>query len=545
MLAELRVSNLGVIDEARLELTSGMTVLTGETGAGKTLLVGALTLLLGARGDPLAIRPGADEAVVQGRFYPPHGEHASEELVVVRSLPAAGRSKAEVNARMVPVASLGELVGGLVDVYGQHAHQSLLEPASERRALDAFAGIDLSELKAARERMRQLEAEMEALGGEARERARTMELLDHEVSEIERAGIADPREDERLGSELERVEQLAKEREALLEALEMLAGGEGTAVSVAGGASARSGGAMELVGEARRLLSRSAAFGAWVERLAGTEAELSDLASEVRKALEGLEEDPGREESLRARLALLRDLKRRFGDTLEEVLAYKTRASERLEHMRNAEARAKGLSKERDLLAQEVASIESEVMEKRRLAAARLGPLVQARLRELAMPRARLEVRVEGDPPGDRVVFMLAANQGLPLAPLAKAASGGELSRAMLALRLVLSGAPPTSVFDEVDAGVGGQAALSVGRSLKELSKGRQVLVVTHLPQVAAFADHHFTVEKIEERGGARSVVREVGGEERVVEIARMLAGQPGSKAARDHAEELLEMGRV
>jgi len=152
---------------------------------------------------------------------------------------------------------------------------------------------------------------------------------------------------------------------------------------------------------------------------------------------------------------------------------------------------------------------------------------------------------VEGDPPGDRVVFMLAANQGLPLAPLAKAASGGELSRAMLALRLVLSGAPPTSVFDEVDAGVGGQAALSVGRSLKELSKGRQVLVVTHLPQVAAFADHHFTVEKIEERGGARSVVREVGGEERVVEIARMLAGQPGSKAARDHAEELLEMGRV
>ncbi|MHB1890985.1 MAG: DNA repair protein RecN, partial [Acidimicrobiales bacterium] len=232
----------------------------------------------------------------------------------------------------------------------------------------------------------------------------------------------------------------------------------------------------------------------------------------------------------------------RYGDTLAEVRAYAEDARLRLEEMRGSEARAELLAAERDELAVLARRLEAEILRGRSEAAPRLAAAVEERLRELAMPGARLEVEVGDEAPGDAVTFLLAANPGEPALPLAKVASGGELSRAMLALRLVLAGAPPTAVFDEVDAGIGGEAAVTVGRALKELSRGRQVLVVTHLAQVAAFADQHFAVEKHEHGGRARSVVRGLHPEERTVELARMLAGQPGSRAAREHAEELLRL---
>ncbi len=534
MLAELRVSNLGAIEDARLDLGPGMTALTGETGAGKTLLVGALTLLLGARGDPLAVRSGAPEAVVQGRFV----EEGGEETVVSRTLPASGRSRAEVNAKMVSVGALGGLLGGLVDVYGQHAHQSLLDPSAQRRALDLFAGVDLSELGRARERLRSIDAELEALGGGARERSRAMEVIAHEIAEIDRAALADDDEEERLAEERDRLADAVAYREAAAGALAALQGPDSGAAGSAGGLP----GALDLLGAARGALAGRSGLARWAERLAGAEGELADVASELRRVLEAWEDDPQREDEVRARLVLLRDLRRRYGDTLAEVRAYAEDARLRLEEMRGSEARAELLAAERDELAVLARRLEAEILRGRSEAAPRLAAAVEERLRELAMPGARLEVEVGDEAPGDAVTFLLAANPGEPALPLAKVASGGELSRAMLALRLVLAGAPPTAVFDEVDAGIGGEAAVTVGRALKELSRGRQVLVVTHLAQVAAFADQHFAVEKHEHGGRARSVVRGLHPEERTVELARMLAGQPGSRAAREHAEELLRL---
>ncbi len=509
-----------------MELGPGMTALTGETGAGKTLIVEALELLLGGRGDPSLVRRGAAEALVEGRFL----SEPSEELIVARTVPAGGRSRAWVDGRMAPVSALGE-AGRTVDLHGQHAHQSLLAPSSQRRALDVFGNVDTGRLEHLLDEQRRLGAELEGLGGDARARAREVDLLRHQLAEIDSASLSDPDEDAALEVEEERLADAARYREVAAGALGLLDGDE---------SAAEGSGATDHLGQAAALVSGRRALDGLASRLRALQAETADVASELRGVLREWDDDPERSADVRARRQLLRDLSRKYGEGVQGVLDYAAQARAELGALESAEQHAARLTAELDALASEVTAERAVVGAARRRAAPDLAVAVEAHLRNLAMPGARLEVRVGDEDPGDEVTLLLGANPGEPTLSLHKVASGGELARAMLALRLVLTEGPPTMVFDEVDAGVGGEAALSVGRALAELARGHQVLVVTHLAQVAAFADHQFVVRKEERGGRTLASVSAVTGEDRIVELARMLSGQPGSATAHRHAEELL-----
>lgn len=521
MLTELSIRNLGVIESLDLVFGPGMTALTGETGAGKTMVVEAIELLLGGRAEAVLVRPGAAEARVDGRFVA-----GDDEVVLSRVVPPNGRSRAYVNGTMAPVGGLAEAGGGLVDLHGQHSHQSLLHTAAQRAALDSFAGIDLTPLADARDRVRAIDAALAALGGDERARAREIDLLRFQVAELEAARLADPDEDERLSQEEDRLADATAHREAGAAAYEALAG---------------DGGASDALGAALSALAHRAPLAEHHQRLHALAAEAAELARDVRAAAEALEDDPERLAAVRERRQLLSDLRRKYGETMADVLAYFAEASDRLAELEGHDERAAALDAERAAAVEAVAREEAKVRAARTGAAPRLAAAIEERLHELAMPRARFEVEVDEDGPGDRVTFLLGANPGEPALPLAKAASGGELARTMLAARLVLTGAPATLVFDEVDAGIGGEAAVAVGRSLAALAaKGSQVLVVTHLPQVAAFADQQVAVWKDERDGRTIASAKPLDDAERVVELSRMLSGQPESAAARGHAEELL-----
>lgn len=551
MLLELQVRDLGVIEHARLGLGPGMTALTGETGAGKTLLVEALELLLGGRADPVLVRPGAAEAMVEARFALAAGDGDTGdtdtgergtwdsgawdtdtgELILARAVPAGGRSRAWINGRMALVSALAEAGGRLVDLHGQHTQQSLLDPAAQRRALDGFGAVDTGPLARLQAERRAVSARLGELGGDERARRREIELLEHQLHEIDRAGLEDPDEDRVLAAEEERLADATAYRQAVADALGALdAGVEGapapSAVDLIGSAAAALGG--------RPALER---LGARVEAL---QAEVADAASELRSVLETWDDDPERLGAVRARRQQLRDLSRKYGEGVTGVLGFAQDARARLAELQSTAERARACQSRLGELDDAIAAQAAAVGALRRRAAPALGRAVEERLRTLAMPRARLEVTVGEPDPGDEVTFLLGANPGEPVQALTKVASGGELARAMLALRLVLSEAPPTVVFDEVDAGVGGEAALAVGRSLAELARRRQVLVVTHLAQVAAYADRQLVVRKEERNGRTVADVTPVSGRERVVELARMLSGSPGSDRARRHAEELL-----
>ena len=530
MLSELVVSDLGVIAEVSLVLGPGTTALTGETGAGKTLLVTAIQLLVGGRADASVVRPGATEARVDGRFVDAEGN----EVVLSRVVPADGRSRAYVDGRPAPVSALADLGADLVDLHGQHAHQSLLAPATQRAALDAFAGIDLGPLQDARAEVARLDHALAALGGDPRARARELDLLRFQVDELDAADLRDP-----------------DEEEALLREETLLADAE--AARAAGGAAHDAllddGGAADAVAVALQALAGRPAFAELESRLRSVSAELDDIGAEARTLGESIEEDPKRLATIQARRAQLHDLRRKYGETLADVLAYADDARARLAELESHDARAAALDAERAAALGRVAQAAAVVAAARRKGAPVLAAEVESRLRELAMPRASVVVDVAGDGPADDVRFLLAANPGEATLPLAKVASGGELARAMLALRLALMSRHGgsdgrTLVFDEVDAGIGGEAALAVGRALADLGGDAQVLVVTHLPQVAAFAEHQIAVSKAEAGGRTASTAEPLDDAGRVVELSRMLSGQPDSAAARGHAEELLAVAR-
>lgn len=531
MLVELAVTNLGVIADAKIALGAGMTALTGETGAGKTMVVEALGLLLGARPDPDMVTTGAEEATVEGWFV---DEVDGSELILARAVPASGRARAWVDGRQVPVGRLAEIGASLVELHGQHTHQTLVDAAAQRRALDRFAGVDLQPLVAARRARRQATAALEQLGGTQLERARRVDLLRFQIDEIEGAGIDGPDEDLRLAAEEERLANLAAHRLAGEVALGALNGSDPLG----------DGGAEDALGRAAAALAGMPAFAELAGRVLGLQAEVTDVATELRTVLDTWEEDPVRLDGLRRRRQLLHDLAKKYGGDLGGVLTSLDAARGELELLEAAEARAEALAQELERCRQAEAEAEAAIGHQRRQAAPMLAGAVEARLRHLSMGAARLQVEVGGEDPGDQVAFLLAANPGSAPLALSKVASGGELARTMLALRLVLSEGPPTMVFDEVDAGVGGEAALAVGRALAEIGARHQVVVVTHLAQVAAFADRQISVGKAVVDGVARSEVQVVDGEERVVELARMLSGQPGSKTARRHAAELLELAQ-
>ncbi|MFN2608551.1 MAG: DNA repair protein RecN [Acidimicrobiales bacterium] len=584
MLAELHVRNLGVIDDLHLVLGPGMTALTGETGAGKTLVVEAIELLLGGRADPVLVRPGADEALVEGRFVaaadegsPATGE--AEETVLARVVPRSGRSRAYVDGRLATVADLGARGRALVDLHGQHASQSLLSARAQRAALDRFGAVDLGPVAAARSDLATVDAALAALGGDARARARELDLLRFQVGEIDAAGLEGADEDEHLEAEED-----------------LLAGAEGhrAAGEAALDELTTDGGALDGLGRAIAACAGHRPLADAEDRLRAAAADLAEGAADLRAVTEAIDVDPERLAAVQDRRRLLRELRRKYGEVLSEVLAYGEQARGRVAELEGHDARVAQLEAERTAMAERVASAAAAVGRARRVAAPRLASAVEGHLRRLAMPRARVEVSVGPEDPGDDVAILLGANAGEATLPLAKVASGGELARACLALRLVLTpgaaeqdlgpgraggdqtsrrrvppgagrggaagqgvapgtagggtdpdaagnGAPAALVFDEVDAGVGGQAAGAVGRALADLAAGGyQVLVVTHLPQVAAFADHQVAVTK--EEWGGRTVARAavVSGQDRVVELSRMLSGQPASATAQGHAEELL-----
>jgi DNA repair protein RecN (Recombination protein N) len=528
MLRELHVTDLGIVDDATVLLDEGMTAITGETGAGKTLLVEALELLVGERAVATIVRSGASEARVEGRFEDATGQ----EIVLARVIPEDGRSRAYVNGRLATVAELSEIGATLVDLHGQHSHQSLLAPAVQRAALDRFAGsaaLDaLDALRGARSEIKRLDAELAALGGDARARAREIDLLQFQIEEIASAAIADAGEDVALEAEETLLGDAAAHREALTVAYTSLDTDALDAVGVAVGA-----------------LANRTPFAALHERLRAVQAELADLERELRLSVERVSDDPQQLEQVRGRRRLLRELTRKYGDTLSDVLTYARTSRERLDELEGYEVRAAALEEERVGVHTRVDEAARALSKARRAAAPALGAAVTEHLDELAMPAARVEVVVE---PGaltedgaDDVSYLLAANPGEPARPLARAASGGELARAMLALRLVLTEAPPTLVFDEVDAGIGGEAGNAVGRLLGDLGARHQVLCVTHLAQVAAHADAQIVVEKREESGRTVASVTPVEGDPRLAELSRMLAGVVESSHARSHAAELLQ----
>jgi DNA repair protein RecN (Recombination protein N) len=536
MLVELAVTDLGVIPELSLVLGPGMTVLTGETGAGKTLVVTAIELLVGGRADATVVRPGAAEARVEGRFHRQPTEGAEGEVVLSRVVPAEGRSRAYVDGRLAPVGALAEVGAGLVDLHGQHSHQSLLAPAAQRRALDRYASIDLAPLTAARRHLAGLDAELAAMGGDAGERARLADLLRFEVEELERGGLCDPEEEA----------SLAREEE-------LLAGAVAHRQSAAAAALALTddGGAVDTVGAALAAVRGRVPFAEIEQRLASLAVEVAEVASDVRQAGEAIEEDPARLEERRQRRALLRQLRRRHQVAdLAELLTVTEDKQRRLAALDDHDRRAAKLEREQHQARDGVAVVAGRVGRERRAAAPDLAVAIEGHLRQLALPRGRVEIEVGTADPGDEVQFLFTANPGEPALPLARVASGGELSRVMLALRLALGPAggeldddlagAPTLVFDEVDAGIGGEAALAVGRSLAAVAERSQVLVVTHLPQVAAFADAQVAVTKADVQGRTVASARLLDSEARIVELSRMLSGQPESDTARGHAEELL-----
>ncbi len=532
MLSELRVENLGIIAELSVTLGAGLTVITGETGAGKTLIVDALDLLTGGRADPQLVREGSAEARVEGRF-----DDGDDEIVLARVIPAVGRSRGYVNGRLATVAELADCGRRLVDLHGQHAHQSLLAPAEQRALLDRFAGakaaVALATLRTARTTARGFTEELATLGGDERARAREVDLLRYQLDEIDAAGIADGGEDDRLLAEAELLADAEAHREALAGAYRELEGpGE------------------DALGAAVAALTGRAPFEALAQRLRLLQADLQEAAHDVRTTEEAIVADPQRLQEVQTRRALLAELKRKYGTTLAEVVEYARETRARLEELETHDARAAALeAARRDALAE--AERAARALSKVRTAAApRLATAVTGHLRELALPAATFTIDITssvtdaaaiGDDGADDVVFLLAPNPGEAARPLAKAASGGELSRAMLALRVVLSEAPPTLVFDEVDAGIGGEAGAAVGRALALLGGQHQVLCVTHLPQVAAFADAHVMVAKDEIDGRTVAGASLLLDDARVNEISRMLAGVGGSAHARRHARELVE----
>jgi DNA repair protein RecN (Recombination protein N) len=522
VIVELVVRDLGVFADARLVLGPGLTALTGETGAGKSLVVGAIQLLLGARADASVVRPGAVEATVDGRFHSADGE----ELVLTRVVPADGRSRAYVNGRPVTVAELAELGGQLVELHGQHAHQQLLHAPSQRRALDRFAGVDLQPLLDARAEIAAVDAALVELGGDERTRAREVDLLRYQLTELDAADLGDPDEDERLDAEEDLLADAVAHREAAAAAADALVGDEGAAGQVQG---------------VIALVAGRTPFADAEQRLRSLAEELTDAAHDLRSVAEVIADDPERLAALRERRQLLADLRRKYGDTLAEVITERERIRERLAEIESHDERAGVLTAAREEAVAREAAAARVVAKARRAAAPALAGGVQERLRGLAMPHAVVEVAVGGPDPADDVQFLLAANPGGTAKPMAKVASGGELSRLTLALRLELTAGPPSLVFDEVDAGIGGETAWAVASSLASLATRHQILVVTHLPQVAAFADAQLRVTKSADDRSTEASVVVLDHDARIEELARMLSGQPDSEVGREHAHELLD----
>ncbi|GAB3769707.1 DNA repair protein RecN (Recombination protein N) [Nocardioides ginsengisegetis] len=580
MLEEIRIGSLGVIDSSTLELGPGLTVITGETGAGKTMIVTALGLLLGGRADSGAVRSGAKTARVEGvvrvgdlaafaaAVEEAGGEVEDDRVVLARNVSSEGRSRAFVGGAAVPVSSLAELAEPLVAVHGQSDQHRLLQQRAQRDALDRFGGAKTAKLVAAYgdlfRRLEATERELEEVVATARERAREADLLRFGLGEIE-AVSPEPGEDATLAAEETRLGFADTLRTAAEQAREALSSDQDNPDALATTSAARTllDGVREHDSEAGEL----------ADRLAEITYLLSDVAADVASYASRVDTDPARLATVSERRAALTALTRKYGDTIDEVLAWSEQSARRLLDLDNTDERIEQLRAEQQQLRTELAHAADALSTARSTSAKKLAQQVSAELTLLAMPHAQLTISVVQHevpaaeagsatargplkvgqrwlrfaPSGiDEVEFLLAANTGSDPRPLNKGASGGELSRVMLALEVALAGTSPvpTFVFDEVDAGVGGAAAVEVGRRLAQLARNAQVLVVTHLPQVAAYADRHVVVEKSHDGTVTSSGLTVLDPEARERELSRMLAGLADSDTALAHARELLDVAQ-
>lgn len=557
MIREIEIRDLVVIERAHIEPVAGLTAITGETGAGKTVVAQALGLLAGGQADPKAVRPGAKHALVQATVAIPEGfwdsldpddpahqvrelaEH-EDEVVVARRVPAEGRARALVDGQVASRDGVAAFVGALVRFSGQHEQRRLVGPAAQMAILDAFAGPEAVGLSGQVAAMRRELGALARRIDEARARregaAREKEALEVLVAEVDDVA-PDPAEEQALLAERGRLAHAERLAEAAASAIGLLDGGD------EGGALTAAGRAMRAI---EQVIDLDPTLAPVLEDLAAGEAALQEALIGVRRYADDLGAEPGRLEWVEGRLARYDALSRRYGPGTEAVVARAEEARAALDALADGGAEDDALTVERDGLLARARKAAASLHDMRVAAAPDLARRVQAELQDLAMSGAELRVEITADDsevPQDTVSLVMRANPGLPEAPLAQAASGGELSRVLLALHSVAAAAEPgvAWVFDEVDAGIGGVTAGTVGARLAEMALGRQVVVITHLPQVAAAADRHYRLVKgTAEDGRAITTIDAVEGDALVDELCRMLGAAPDDAAARGHARELL-----
>ncbi|HET9872580.1 MAG TPA: DNA repair protein RecN [Propionibacteriaceae bacterium] len=555
MIDELRIADLGVINEATISLHPGLTAVTGETGAGKTMIITGLGLLLGGRSDPRAVRNGADRARVEGRFRVADpavlqrvtdagGVLDDDELLIARHVTTGGRSRAYLGGTQVPAAMCAGVAEALVTVHGQSEQLRLADPDRQRALLDRYAGCAVSEpLDRYRSRYaerRELDAQLQHLRAEAQSRAREIDLLRYGLDEIERVAPL-PGEDSDLSAEATRLQSVDDLRRPATQAMIALTGDDDHEAS-----------AVSSLAVARKAMEQIAGHDDAVVSLAARVADASylaeDLAADLARYLGTLEVQPGRLEAIAQRRSELAGLTRKYGDTVDEVIAWAAEAVTRLAELETSDDTIRALTERVHQLDSDIDELAARISRARADAAAGLAPAVLEELAALAMPHARLQFVLTPIHPGpwgaDQVELLFSANRGSEVRSLAKVASGGELSRVRLALEVVLAAGDQagTFVFDEVDAGVGGRVAVEIGRRLASLAQHTQVIVVTHLAQVAAFADRHYVVVKSSDGQVTTSGVVQVNDDGRAAELARMMAGLETTDSALAHARELVAM---
>ncbi len=553
MLIELRIKDYAVIHDLTLELGSGLSALSGETGAGKSIIVGALSLLLGERAASDTVRTGAARAMVEAVFdvatYPKLGvqlddlgvEAEDGLLILRREVAAVGRNRAWINESPTTARTVGELGRSLVDLHGQHEHQTLLRKDTQRHILDAFgeAEEDASAVEEAYEELGRLEAKLRELQDHRRELASRVDFLRFQMRELEEADVQSG-EEEALTEEsgrLENSEELLGETTRIHDELYSAEGALTDKVS-------------DLAQTLARLKGWDPALEGPHEELQGAYHALAEVGRDLSDYVGGLRHDPGRLEEVRSRLDLIHSLKRKYGPTAEDVIASRDRVRAKLDEVEDGGWDEDTLAAEVDRTRSDLIAAAARLSEKRQAAATRLEEEVETLLPDLGLPAGTFKVQMDTLPEvksrgAESIEFLVSVNAGFPPSSLARVASGGELSRVMLTLKAILAQVDqvPTLVFDEIDAGIGGQVASLVAAKLKDVARYHQVFVVTHLPQLASQACSHLLVEKDEREGLAATAVRGLTGDARVREIARMLGGDPESETSQDHARELLAAG--
>ncbi|MDA0204340.1 MAG: DNA repair protein RecN [Acidobacteria bacterium] len=557
MLHELQIDNFAVVDRLKVNFRKGLNLLTGETGSGKSIVVGALSLLMGGRGGADVVREGAERARICGVFEPQPTvelidlldqagfELEDGELIVERQVAASGKSRCYINGRPATQTFLRELALHLCDIHGQFDQQKLFSAAEQMALLDQFAGLDeaVRAVGAFYTVWRDLRKKLDSLRGDEQERLRQLDLYRYQHQEIEGARL-DPDEEDRLRADRKKLQNLTRLREdastaynALYESAESVAAQLKTAIKAV-----------------ESLAAVDPTFSALPKALTDAQATVQDAGFELQSYLDALEDEPGRLETIEDRLADIEKLKRKYGPTLADVIAYGAEVAAKVEELSSSEKTAEQVEKRLAQAGSDYLAAATKLSSARRKAADGLETQVETELNQLAMPKARFAVAQEPsqDASGwtsagiDRIRYDFSANPGQQLKPLAQVASGGELSRVTLAIKTCLkpeTGAhmPRTLVFDEIDTGVGGRVAEAIGRRLRRLAASDQVLCVTHLPQIAGFADAHYVVEKTAHKGATFATVVELADKQRVTELARMLSGEEVTPAALANARQLLK----